>query len=74
MIAVKDFSGAFARLNRPAFFLYQPNMQQSADFMKSKLGDKVRIERFDGAGHALFVDDPENFDRVLEEFLHGLAK
>ena len=74
MIAVQDFSGAFARLNRPVLFLYQPTMQQSADFVKSKLGDKVRIQRFDGDGHALFVDDPENFDRVLEEFLHGLAK
>ena len=74
MIAVQDFSVAFARLNRPVLFLYQPTMQQSADFVKSKLGDKVRIQRFDGDGHALFVDDPENFDRVLEEFLHGLAK
>ena len=74
MIAVKDLSGSLARLNRPVLYVYQPNMQQSADFLKSKLGDKVRIERFDGDGHALFVDDPKNFDRVLEEFLHGLAK
>jgi non-heme chloroperoxidase len=74
MIAVQDFSGAFARLNRPVLFLYQPTMQQSADFVKSKLGDKVRIKRFDGDGHALFVDDPENFNRVLREFLKELPK
>jgi pimeloyl-ACP methyl ester carboxylesterase len=50
------------------------DMQQSADFLNSKLGDKVRLERFDGDGHALFVDDPEKFNRVLEEFLQRLPK
>jgi microsomal epoxide hydrolase len=74
MIAVKDLTESFARLNRPVMLMYQPSMQQSADFLKSKLGDKVRIERFDSDGHALFVDDPEKFDHVLEEFLQTLPK
>jgi non-heme chloroperoxidase len=74
MIAVKDFSAAFARMNRPLLFMYQPNMRQSADLLNSKLGDKVRLERFDGDGHALFVDDPEKFNLVLEEFLQSLRK
>ena len=74
MIAVKDWSSAFARVNRPVLFAYQPGTQQSADFLKAKLGDKVRMERFDGAGHALFVDDPDKFNRVLEEFVESLAK
>lgn len=74
MIAVKDLSGAFARLNRPVLFTYQPSTRQSADLLKSKLGGKVRLERFDGDGHALFVDEPEKFNRVLEEFLESLPK
>jgi len=74
MIAIKDFSGGFARMNRPVLFAYQPDSQQSADFLKSKLGDKVRLERFDGDGHALFVDEPGKFNRVLEEFLQSLPK
>ena len=72
MIAAKDFSDGFAGANRPILFAYQPDSQQSADFLKSKLGDKVRLEKFEGDGHALFVDDPEKFNRVLEEFLQGL--
>lgn len=74
MIAVNDMSGSFARLDRPMLFAYQPETQRSADFLKSKLGDKARLERFDGDGHALFVDDPEKFNRMLEEFLQSLPK
>jgi len=74
MIAVKDFSTGLARMNRPVLFAYQPESQPSADYLKSKLGDKLRLERFDGDGHALFVDDPEKFNHALEEFLHSLPK
>jgi len=79
MLAIKDFSPAFARLTetktgRPVLFMYQPETQASADYLKLKLGDKVRVEKFDGDGHALFVDDPEKFSHVLEEFLKSLSK
>jgi non-heme chloroperoxidase len=74
MIAVKDFSIGLAKINRPVLFTYQPDSQPSADYLQSKLGDKLRLERFDGDGHALFVDDPEKFNRVLEEFLQSLHK
>jgi pimeloyl-ACP methyl ester carboxylesterase len=59
-------------MNRPVIFAYQPGSQATADFLKSKLGDKLRLEKFEGDGHALFVDDPEKFNRVLEEFMRSL--
>lgn len=74
MIAVKDFSPGLARMNRPVLFAYQPESQASADFLKEKLGDRLRLERFDGDGHALFVDEPEKFNHVLEAFIQGLPK
>jgi non-heme chloroperoxidase len=74
MIATKDVSGALAKIDKPVLFAYQPETQQAADVLKSKLGDRVRLERFDGDGHALFVDDPEKFNRVLEEFMQSLEK
>ena len=74
MIAVKDFSAGLAKMNRPVLFAYQPESQATADFLKSKLGDRLRLERFEGDGHALFVDDPEKFNSVLEEFIKGLPK
>ena len=77
MFAVRDFSTGLTRLsamktNRPVLFIYQPESQPSADYLKSKLGDKLQLERFDGDGHALFVDDPEKFNRVLEDFLQSV--
>ena len=74
MIAVKDFSSGLAKMNRPVLFAYQPESQATADFLKSKLGDRLRLERFEGDGHALFVDEPEKFNHVLEEFIKGLPK
>ncbi len=74
MIAVTDFSAGLAKMNRPVLFAYQPESQATADFLKSKLGDKLQLERFDGDGHALFVDDPEKFNHVLEEFIKALPK
>ena len=74
MIAEKDFSTGLARINRPVLFTYQPESQSSADYLKSKLGDKLRLERFEGDGHALFIDDPQKFNQVLEAFLQTLPK
>jgi non-heme chloroperoxidase len=72
MIAVPNFNGGFARLNRPVLFAYQPDSQPAADFLKAKLGDKVQLKKFDGDGHALFVEDPEKFNDALGEFLAAL--
>jgi non-heme chloroperoxidase len=74
MIAVNDFSTGLARMNRPVLFAYQPESQGSADFLKGKLGDKLQLAKFEGDGHALFVDDPEKFNHVVEEFLRKLPK
>ena len=74
MVEDTDFSTAFARINRPMLFVYEPALQPNADFLRAKLGDKVRLERFDGDGHALFIDDPEKFNRVVHEFVQSLPR
>lgn len=73
MLAVKEFSSALAKVNRPVVFAYQPETQPTADMLKAKLGDRVRLERFENDGHALFVDDAEKFDHILDDFLRSLA-
>jgi microsomal epoxide hydrolase len=74
MISVTDFPNAFARINRPMLFAYEPALQPNARFLKAKLGDKVRLKRFEGDGHALFVDDPLKFNHMVDEFVQSLPK
>lgn len=74
MLAIKDWSTGLAKMDKPVLFTYQPENQSSADFLKSKLGDKVRLEKFDGDGHALFVDDPDKFNQVLGDFLKSVPQ
>jgi pimeloyl-ACP methyl ester carboxylesterase len=35
---------------------------------------RKRPERYDGHGHALFVDDPEKFNHALADFLQSLLR
>jgi non-heme chloroperoxidase len=72
-LAVKDFSG-FDKINKPVLFVYEPGLQQTADFLKTKLGDKIRLEKFEDAGHALFVDDADRFNHVVDEFAQNVWK
>jgi microsomal epoxide hydrolase len=74
MLAINSWSTGFAKMEKPLMFIYQPDNQQSADFLKSKLGDKLRLEKFEGDGHALFVDDPDKFNHVLDEFVKALPQ
>jgi non-heme chloroperoxidase len=74
MLSVTDFANAFARIHRPVLFAYEPALQPNASFLKAALGDRVRLERFDEDGHALFVDDPVRFNRSLDEFVQRLPK
>jgi non-heme chloroperoxidase len=74
MIAVQDFAPGLARMTKPVAFFYQPDSQPSADYLKSKLGDKLRLEKFEGDGHALFVDDAERFNHVLGDLLSAVGK
>jgi pimeloyl-ACP methyl ester carboxylesterase len=33
-----------------------------------------KLEIFEGDGHALFVDDPDEFNALVEDFLLNLAR
>lgn len=52
---------------RPLAYLVTPRFAAQASNLKSARPD-TRVEVFDGAGHALFVDQPQRFNEVLAEF------
>ncbi|HWR35833.1 MAG TPA: alpha/beta hydrolase [Clostridia bacterium] len=67
MAAVTDFSPAIRKITVPVMFTYTPDTKSSADLVKSLI-PSTRLELFEDDGHALFVDNAERFNRVLDEF------
>jgi non-heme chloroperoxidase len=55
--------------DRPILYAITARFSGQAENLKKK-HPQARIEVFENAGHALFVDEAERFNRVLEEFLN----
>ena len=67
-----DWRPALESLDRPVLYVVAGSTDQAG--MVKKLRPDARIEVFEDAGHALFVDEPERFNRVLEGFLATLPQ
>ncbi len=63
-----DWRPVLRKLDRPLLYAVTPQLREQAEMLRQRL-PQARIEVFEHAGHALFVDEPERFNRVLEEFL-----
>jgi microsomal epoxide hydrolase len=64
-----DNRPALARIDRPTLIVVAPGGLDAAyDDMRTRL-PMARFERIDGAGHALFVDQPDRFNAALSSFL-----
>ncbi len=71
-----DYRATAAKIDKPALFCYAdaPYMPPAARAEMQQSVKGSRVEVFDGAGHALFIDDADQFDSVLETFLSSLQK
>jgi len=67
-----DSQPAIARINKPTLIVGATKdlVPQFQEMQKSIPG--ARFELFEDAGHALFVDDADRFNNLLDEFLTGL--
>jgi non-heme chloroperoxidase len=67
-----DWRPAMAKLDRPVLVMCETSIQaMTADPIKKNV-PTAQVEAFADAGHALFVDDAERFNTVLEEFVKKL--
>lgn len=71
-----DYRSAAAKIDKPALFCYAdaPYMPAAAQQAMQQSVKGSRLEVFYGDGHALFVDDPDHFNSVLENFLNNIRK
>jgi len=72
MATVGDLTPTLAKIDKPVLFLNEPQLAAQAQMIKTKM-PSVRVETFEDAGHALFVDDAERFNRLLDEFISSSA-
>lgn len=67
-----DWRPAMAKLDRPVLIISVGGLgSKAAQLIKSAV-PSARMEAFEDAGHALFVDDADRFNQVLEDFLAHL--
>jgi microsomal epoxide hydrolase len=68
MATMGDLSPILTKLDKAVLFAYEPQLGATAQIVKTKL-PSARIENFEDAGHALFVDDAERFNKLIDEFV-----
>jgi microsomal epoxide hydrolase len=65
-----DFRGVLPKIDKPALVAVAPGSPWDAAYAEmAKAIPNCRIVRFDGAGHALFVDQAEKFNAELEALM-----
>lgn len=70
-----DNRSVLPKIDRPTLIAIVPGMPWDNVYVEmQKAIPGARLERFEGAGHALFVDEAEKFNAMLEEFVKGLPK
>jgi non-heme chloroperoxidase len=60
-----------SKVNKPVLYVGRSASRRQAENVKQAL-PAARVEIFEGAGHALFVDEPERFNKLLADFLASL--
>lgn len=67
-----DYQSVLPKIDRPTLVCAarSPYFDRVAAMQKQISGS--RLEVFEGAGHALFVDNPDQFNAAMESFLSGL--
>jgi len=71
-ISRADYSPAITRLDRPVLVMCEAALKSMTVDPIASAVPNARVEMFEDAGHALFVDDAERFNKVLAEFIQHL--
>ena len=66
--AVGDWRKILPDIDRPLLFVVTEPQRKQAEGVSADV-PSARVEVFEQAGHALFVDEPDRFNRLLEDFL-----
>lgn len=68
VLASSDMRPVLTKIDRPVLYTVTAPLKAQGEMLRQKV-PAARVEVFEEAGHALFVDDAERFNRVVEEWL-----
>jgi non-heme chloroperoxidase len=71
---VADFRPVLPKIDKPVVVCAAKSGYMSTIVAMQKNIPGSKLEVFDGDGHALFVDDPDKFNALVEDFLLNLAR
>ena len=63
-----DMRPLFSKIDKPVLFVGVPSKKPQGEALKAAV-PSARIEYVAGAGHALFVDQADTFNSILEAFV-----
>jgi len=69
LIRQDDWRSMLAKIDKPVFYVVRLDFQEQTEILRATL-PSARVEVFEDAGHALFVDDSERFNNSLQGFLN----
>lgn len=64
----RDWRPVLKKLDRPLLYVVTPHLKEQAAMVRQEL-PSARVEMYEQAGHALFVDEAVRFNSLMEEFL-----
>jgi non-heme chloroperoxidase len=67
-----DYTPILAKVDKPLLYVCEPQLEGQGKLVQQKL-PQARVEVFKDAGHALFVDEPERFNKLLADFVASTA-
>ncbi len=71
---VADYRSVLPKIDKPVVVCAAKSGYMSTIVAMQKNIPNSKLEVFDGDGHALFVDDPDKFNALVEDFLLNLAR
>lgn len=63
----RDYRSVLDKLDKPLLYTITPELKDEGELLKAKVPG-ARVEVFENSGHVLFMDEPERFNTLLEEF------
>lgn len=67
----REFWSFVGNIDRPIYYAITPSMKAQGDRLRTTL-PAAKLELFEDAGHALFVDDADRFNKSVDEFIQAI--